>query len=132
MAGDRTGGGLREALAEVVRRKRREAEDLVREGETAAQAAYDEAKRTGVNVLLQAGIGLPGDRGSRATPSSVPVTTRSRTSNTPPTTTASPGRDGTWLDRSTAAKGVGGSSSRLGIWAYCPASREAAGTWRRG
>ena len=112
-------GGLREAMAEFVERRRREVENFGREAETAAREAYGKAIRTGEDLslptqgdVMRYGADLIGGRlqpsgrsGGAAQPSAV------KRPSMRPAATSDTEVGGSWFDRSPMAKAAGGKAA---------------------
>jgi hypothetical protein len=123
-------GGLRETMAEFVNRRRREVETFGQEAEAAARHAYGRAIRAGDDLVLNTqgqvmryGADLVGARkastqvraGSSALHARGPGAARpaTRPPAVQPVASANGRQGGSWLDRSPAAKAVGGDAARL-------------------
>ena len=126
MAGQQSGrSGLPETMAEFVDRRRREVEHFGQAAEAAARDAYAKAIRGGEDLVLNTqgqvmrfGASLVGAGKPATRTKAVATTSRSPGASTAlPETSASQANSGgaqrdSWLDRSAAAKSIGGQAAR--------------------
>lgn len=119
MAGDRARSGLRETMAEFVKRRQREVENFGQEAEAAARDAYGRATRAGEDLILRTpsevmryGAGLVNGNLKLGEGSSSRSTPVDRVGPARPATVDHE-RRGSWLDRNAGARAVVGDAARM-------------------
>jgi hypothetical protein len=118
MAGDSARGGLRETMAEFVKRRQREVENLGQEAEAAARDAYGRATRAGEDLILRTpsdvtryGASLVNGNLKTGPGSNSHSTTVDGVSPARPAPTDN-GQHESWLDRNPVARAAVGDAAR--------------------